>query len=100
MVLSINVIPETVEQLHERCRAQGLPISHVHHPVYKPSLKDKVNSIIVSYAKMERPTVKFCMGHLLVVKILASGDQEARLLQSVALREELFNLHRELPSSR
>ena len=62
----------------------------------KPSLKEKVNSIIVPYAKMERPKDKFCMGHVPVVEILTSGDQEARLPQSAALREELFSLHRDV----
>ena len=45
---------------------------------------------------MERPTDKLCMGHIPVVEILPSGDQQALLPQSAALRQELFSLHREV----
>ena len=75
---------------------QGLTTSHVHHPVYKPSLNEKNNSIIIPYTKTERPTDKLCMGHIPVVEILPSGEQQALLPQSAALREELFSLHREV----
>ena len=90
MVLAVNVIPGSVAQLHERCMTQGLPTTHVHHPVYKPSLKEKVNSIIVPYAKLEKPEQKFCLAHLPVIEILVTGDEDRTLPQSSALREKLL----------
>ena len=94
MVLAVNVIPGSGAQLHGRCRTQGLETTYVHHPVYKPSLRDKVNSMIVPYAKLEKPTQKFCLAHLPVIEILASREDDKVLPQLSALREELFSLHR------
>ena len=94
MVLAVYVILGSVAQLHKRCRTQGLETTYVHHPVYKPSLKEKVNSIIVPYAKFEKPEQKFCLAHLPVIEIIASDVEETSMPQSSALREELFCLHR------
>ena len=76
MVLAVNVITGSVAQLHERCRSQGLPTTHVYHPVYKPSLKEKVNSIIVPIAKLEKPQQKFFLAHIPVIEIIATGDED------------------------
>ena len=94
IVLAVNVIRGSVDHLHERCRTQGLETTHVHHPVYKPTLKNNVNSMIVPYSKLEKPTQKFCLGHLPVIKILTAEEGERALPTSLALREELFSLNR------
>ena len=94
MVLAVNVVPGTLEDLHQRCRDQGLETSFVHHPVYKPTLTSNINSLVVPYAKLEKPSQKFCLVHLPVIEIL-TGDENARALpQSAALRQELYSLHR------
>ena len=49
IVLAVNVIPGSVDHLHERCRTQGLETTYVHHPVYKPTLKNNVNSMIEAH---------------------------------------------------
>ena len=94
MVFAVNVIPGSVDQLHERCWTHGLETTHVHHPVYKPTLKDKVNSMIVPYAKLEKLTQKFCLAHLPVIEFLTAEEGERVLPQSSAHREEMFSLHR------
>ena len=69
-IFLVNVIPGSLENLHTRCREQGLDITVVHHPVLKPTLKDKNNSIVIPYSRIEKPTDKLCMGHLPVVEII------------------------------
>ena len=93
-VLAVNVVPGTIENLHKRCRDQGLETSFVHHPVYKPTLTSNINSLVVPYAKLEKPTQKFCLVHLPVIEIL-TGDEDSRSLpQSATLCQDLFSLHR------
>ena len=94
IVLAVNVIPGSVDHLHEQCRTQGLETTYVHHSVYKPSLKNNVNSMIVPYSKLEKPTQKFCLGHLPIIEILTANEGERALPTSSALREELFSLDR------
>ena len=72
-VLAVNVVPGTIEDLHKRFRDQGLETSFVHNPVYKPTLTSNINSLVVPYAKLEKPTQKFCLVHLPVIEIL-TGD--------------------------
>ena len=85
MVLAVNVIPGSVDQLHQRCRDQELETTFVHHPVYKPTLKNNFNSMVISYSKLEKPTQKFCLVHLPAIEIL-TGEEDARALpQSAAL---------------
>ena len=62
-------------------------IAHVHHPCFKPSLKEKNNSIVIPYARIEKPKNKLCSGHLPVVEILSSGEDEVLLPESAALKE-------------
>ena len=94
MVLTVNVVPGSLEDLHKRCRDQGLETSFVHHPVYKPCLSSNNNSLVVPYAKLEKPTQKFCLVHLPVIEILTGEEDFRSLPQSAALRQELFSLHR------
>ena len=82
-----------MDHLHERCRTQGLETTYVHYPVYKATLKNNFNSMIVPYSKLEKPTQKFCLGNLPVIEILTAEEGESLLPQSSALREELFSLH-------
>ena len=66
-----------------------------HHPVLKPCLKNKNNSIVIPFSRIEQQSDKLCMRHLPVVEII-SDESEGRLLPvSVALRKELFALHRQ-----
>ena len=46
-IFLVNVIPGSLANLHERCRQQGLDTTFVHHPVLKPSLKDKNTSLVI-----------------------------------------------------
>ena len=94
IVLAVNIIPGTLDQLHQRCRDQGFETTYVHHPVYKPTLKNNVNSMIIPYSKLEKPIQKFCLGHIPTIEILTAEEDERTLPTSSALREELFSLHR------
>jgi len=78
-VILVNDIPGTVDKLHERCREQGLGTSYVHHPRFKPSLKEKNNSIVIPYARIEKLTDKLCLGCLPVIEILSFGKDEVLL---------------------
>ena len=93
IVLAVNVIPGTLDQLHQRCRDQGFETTYVHHPVYKPTLKNNVNSMIIPYSKLEKPVQKFCLGHIQAIEILTAEEDERALPSSSALREELYSLH-------
>ena len=94
MVLTVNVVPGSIEDLHKRCRDQGLETTFIHHPVYKPCLSSNNNSMVVPYARVEKPTQKFCLVHIPVIEILTEDDDSRSLPQSSALRQELFTLHR------
>ena len=94
MVLTVNVVPGTVENLHKRCRDQGLETTFVHHHVYKPCLTSYNNSLVVPYSKVEKPSQKFSLVHLPVIEILTEDDDSRSLPQSSALHQELFSLHR------
>ena len=72
-----------------------MDITVVNHPVLKPCLKKKNNSIVIPYSRIERPFDKLCMGHLPVVDIISDENEERLLPVSAALREELFALHRQ-----
>ena len=96
MVITVNVVPGTVENLHSRCRDQGQETTFVHHPVYKPCITSNNNSLVVPYIRVEKPTQKFCLVHLPVIEILTDDDNSRSLPQSSALRQELFSLHRYL----
>ena len=65
----------------------------MHHPCFKPSLKEKNNSIVIPFVRIEKPIDKLFLGHLPVVEIIPSGDDELFLPKSSALREEMFTLH-------
>ena len=94
-IFLVNVIPGTLDNLHTRCRDQGLDLTVVHHPCLKPCLKNKNNSIVIPYARIEKPSDNLCMGHLPVVEIIAEDSDRRLLPVSAALREELFALHRQ-----
>ena len=94
IVLAVNIIPGTLDQLHQRCRDQGFETTYVHHPVYKPTMRNNVNSMTIPYAKIEKPIQKFCFGHIPVIEIITGEDEERALPSSSALREELYSLHR------
>ena len=94
-IFLVNVIPGSLEQLHTRCRDQGMDTTVVHHPVLKFCLKKKNNSIVIPYSRIELPSNKLCMGHLPVVEYISEENEERLLLVSAALREELFALHRQ-----
>ena len=76
IVLAVNIIPGTLDQLHQRCRDQGFETTYVHHPVYKPTLKNNVNSMIIPYSKIEKPIQKFCVGHIPAIEILTAEEDE------------------------
>ena len=61
-LLMVNVVPGTLDNLHAKCSAQGLDTSHIHHPVYKPSLTFNKNSVVIRYVHQEQPGDK--QGHL------------------------------------
>ena len=88
-ILLMNVVPGIVAKLHDRCRQQGLDTTYVYHPCFKPSL----NSIVIPYVSNEKPMEKLCLGHLPVVEIIPSWDEELNLAESSSLTEELFTLH-------
>ena len=94
IVLAVNIIPGTLDQLHQRCRDQGFETTYVHHPVYKPTLKNNVNSMIIPYSKLEKSVQKFCLSHIPIIEILTAEEDERALPSSSALREELYSLHR------
>ena len=94
IVLAVNVIPGTLDILHQRCRDQGLETTYVHHPVYKPTLRNSKNSMTIPYSRIEQPTQKFCFGHIPILEAITGQDEEVALPTSSALREELYSLHR------
>ena len=94
-LLMVNVIPGTLGALHERCREQGLDTTYVHHLCYKPSIISKKNSMVIPYARAEKPTDKLCLGHLPVIKIIPWTESDMMMPESAGIREELFSLHRD-----
>ena len=57
-IFLVNVIPGSLEQLHTRCRDQGMNTTVVHQPVLKPCLKKKNNSIVIPTSSIEKPADK------------------------------------------
>ena len=69
---------------------------HICAPSLLQTITEGEEQFYCDTLRKEKPTDKLCLGHLPVVEIIPSGDDEVLLPESSSLREELFTLHRDV----